>query len=118
VVFGVALGFLVWPDGQGRIPRAFRRWQQGGPSKFDLALERLSSARNRLRCKPQVVLFDSWYPSKKLLKRLRDYGGDFVCQLKKHRRCEGQPLSRKECRGGESTCSIQREYTVRPPGRL
>jgi hypothetical protein len=37
-------------------------------------------------------LFDSWYPSKHLLKRVRDYGGDFVCQLKKHRRFEGQPL--------------------------
>jgi hypothetical protein len=85
---------LIWTDGQVRIPLAFRRWHKAGPSKFDLALEMLSYARNRLRCKPEFVLFDSWYPSKKLLKRLRDYGWYFVCQLKKNRRFEGQPLSR------------------------
>jgi hypothetical protein len=41
-----------------------------------------------------LVLFASWYPSKTLLKRIRDYGWYFVCQLKKHRRFEGQALSR------------------------
>jgi DDE family transposase len=92
VVFGVSLVLLVWTDGQVRIPLAFRRWHKGGASKFDLALALLSYARNRLRCKPQFVLFDSWYPSKKLLKRLGDYGWDFVCQLKKNRRFEGAPL--------------------------
>src|SRR5215475_14399943 len=49
-------------------------------------------ARNRLRCKPAFVLFDSWYPSKQLLKRIRDYGWYFVCQLKKNRRFEGRAL--------------------------
>jgi putative transposase len=93
VVFGVSLVLLVWTDGQVRLPLAFRLWQKGGPSKFDLALDMLSYARNRLRCKPQFVLFDSWYPSKKVLKRLRDYGWYFVCQLKKNRRFEGRPLS-------------------------
>jgi putative transposase len=94
VVFGVSVVLLVWTDGQVRIPLAFRLWQKGGASKFDLALELLSYARNRLRCKPQFVLFDSWYPSKKLLKRLSDYGWYFVCQLKKNRRFEGRPLMR------------------------
>jgi putative transposase len=94
VVFGVAVVLLVWTDGQGRIPLAFRRWHKGGASKFDLALELLSYARNRLRCKPEFVLFDAWYPSKKLLKRLSDYGWYFVCQLKKNRRFEGRPLGR------------------------
>src|SRR5215831_11583457 len=94
VVFGVSVVVLVWTDGHVRIPLAFRLWHKGGASKFDLALELLSYARNRLRCKPQFVLFDSWYPSKKLLKRLRDYGWYFVCQLKKNRRFEGRPLVR------------------------
>jgi hypothetical protein len=76
-----------------RIPLAFRLWHKGGPSKFTLALELLSYTRNRLRCKPQFVLFDSWYPSKLLLKRLRDYGGYFVCQLKKNRHFEGRALA-------------------------
>jgi hypothetical protein len=77
-----------------RIPLAFRVWHKGGASKYDLALELLSYARNRRRCQPAFVLFDSWYPSKKLLKRIRDYGWYFVCQLKKHRRFEGRPLVR------------------------
>jgi putative transposase len=93
VVFGVSVVLLVWTDGQVRLPLAFRLWHKGGPSKFTLALELLSYARNRLRCKPQFVLFDSWYPSKPLLKRLRDYGWYFVCQLKKNRRFEGRALS-------------------------
>jgi len=93
VVFGISVVLLVWTDGQIRVPLAFRVWTKAGASKFDLALELLSYARNRLRCKPQFVLFDSWYPSKQLLKRLGDYGWYFVCQLKKNRRFEGKPLA-------------------------
>jgi Transposase DDE domain len=92
VLFGVSVVLLVWTDGQLRIPLAFRVWHKGGASKYDLALELLSYARNRLKCKPAFVLFDSWYPSKKLLKRIRDYGWYFVCQLKKNRIFEGQAL--------------------------
>jgi hypothetical protein len=92
VVFGVSVVLLVWTDGQVRIPLGYRVWQKGGASKFDLALELLSYARNRLKCKPQFVLFDSWYPSKKLLKRIRDYGWYFVCQLKKNRTFDGRAL--------------------------
>ena len=94
VLFGVSVVLWVWTDGQIRLPLAFRVWHKGGASKYDLALELLSYARNRLKCKPHFVLFDSWYPSKKLLKRIRDYGWYFVCQLKKNRRFEGRPLVR------------------------
>jgi putative transposase len=94
VVFGVSVVLLVWTDGHIRIPVAFRVWHKGGRSKIDLALELLSYARNQLKCKPQFVLFDSWYPAQRLLKRLRDYGWYFVCQVKKNRRFEGQPLRR------------------------
>ena len=83
-VYGVSVVLLVWTDGQLRIPMGFRVWKKGGPSKFELALELLSYARNRLKCKPQLVLFDAWYPSKALLKRIGDYGGYFVCRLKKN----------------------------------
>jgi putative transposase len=92
VVYGVSVVVLVWTDGQIRIPIGFRVWEKGGPSKFDLALELLSYARNRLKCKPQFVLFDSWYPSKALLKRIADYGWYFVCRLKKNRCFERVPL--------------------------
>jgi hypothetical protein len=92
VVFGISVVLLVWSNGQVRIPLACRIWKKGGASKFDLALDLRSYARNRLHCKPRYVLFDSWYPSRKLLKRIRDYGWYFVCQLKKNRTFEGQPL--------------------------
>lgn len=92
VLFGGSVVLRVWTDGQSRIPIAFRVWQKGGGSKYDLALELLSYARNRLKCKPQFVLFDSWYPSKKVRKRIRDYGWYFVCQLKKNRSFDGRAL--------------------------
>jgi hypothetical protein len=62
VVFGIPVVLLVWTNGQIRIPLAFRIWKKGGPSKFDLALELLSYARNRLKLKPRFMLFDAWYP--------------------------------------------------------
>ena len=91
-VYGFSLVLLVWTDGRLRIPLGLRLWCRGGPSKSALALELLSYARNRLRCHPEYVLFDAWYPSKALLKRIRDYGWYFVCRLKKNRRFNGQPL--------------------------
>lgn len=94
VLFGVSVVLLVWTDGHVRIPVGYRVWHKGGPSKYALALALLSYARNRRKCKPQFVLFDSWYPSKQLLKRIRDYGWYFVSQLKKNRRFEGTPLYR------------------------
>ena len=93
VVFGGSVVLLVWTDGQSRIPVAYRVWTKDGRSKVDWALELLSYARNRLKCKPQFVLFDSWYPAKRLLKRIRDYGWYFVCQLKKNRTFDGVALS-------------------------
>ncbi len=93
-VYGFSLVLLVWTNGTLRIPLGRRLWRKGGPSKSELALEWLSYARNRLRCRPADVLFDAWYPSKALLKRIRDYGWYFVCRLKKNRRFNGQPLRR------------------------
>jgi putative transposase len=91
-VYGFSVVLLIWTDGRVRIPLGIRLWHKGGPSKYVLALELLSYARNRLRCHPEYVLFDAWYPSKALLKRIRDYGWYFVCRLKKNRRFNGQPL--------------------------
>jgi Transposase DDE domain len=91
-VYGFSVVLLVWTDGQLRIPLGVRLWHRGGPSKYMLALELLSYARNRLRCHPEYVLFDAWYPSKALLKRIRGYGWYVVCRLKKNRRFNGQPL--------------------------
>jgi putative transposase len=91
-VYGFSVVLLVWTDGVLRVPLGIRLWRRGGPSKIELALELLSYARNRLHCRPDYVLFDAWYPSKRLLKRIRDYGWYFICRLKKNRRFNGQPL--------------------------
>jgi hypothetical protein len=94
-VYGLALVLLVWTNGTVRIPLGMRFWHKGGPSKYVLALELLSYARNRLRCRPDYVLFDAWYPSKSLLKRIRDSGRYFVCRLKKNRRFNGHQATRQ-----------------------
>jgi putative transposase len=91
-VYGLSLVLLVWTNGILRIPLGMRLWRKGGPSKYALALELLSYARNRLRCHPDYVVFDAWYPSRALLKRIRDYGWYFVCRLKKNRRFNARPL--------------------------
>jgi hypothetical protein len=91
-VYGLSLVLLVWTNGTLRIPLSMRLWHKGGPSKYVLALELLSYARNRLRCRPEFVLFDAWYPSRALLKRIRDYGWYFVCRLKKNRRFNGHAV--------------------------
>jgi putative transposase len=91
-VYGFSLVLLVWTDGRRRIPLGLRLWRRAGPSKYELALELLSYARNHLGCRPEYVLFDAWYPSRRLLKRIRDYGWYFVCRLKKNRRFNGQAL--------------------------
>lgn len=91
-VWGLSVVLLVWTDGTIRIPLGFRLWRKGGPSKYELALELLSDARNRWRCRPEYVIFDSWYPSKKLLKRIRDYGWYFVCRIKKNRCFNGHAV--------------------------
>jgi Transposase DDE domain len=90
-VSGLSLVLLVWTNGSLRLPLSMRLWRRGGPSQYELALEVLSYARNRLPCRPAYVLFDAWYPSKRLLKRIRDYGWYVVCRLKRNRRFNGQP---------------------------
>jgi hypothetical protein len=91
-VYGFSVVLLILTDGRVRIPLGLRLWRKGGPAKLALALELLSYARNRLRCRPAYVLFDAWYPSKALLKRIRDYGWYFVCRLTKNRRFNGHAL--------------------------
>src|SRR5205823_6507048 len=83
--------FWCGPMANYAFPSAFGCGRRGAP-KFELALELLSYARNRLKCKPQFVLFDAWYPSKAWLERIGDYGWYFVCRLKKNRGFEGRPL--------------------------
>lgn len=91
-VSGVARGLLLWTNGTVRLPLGLRRWHTGGPSKYDLALALLSYARNRLRCRPESVLFEACYPAKRLLTRMRDYGWDFGGRVQKHRCFNGHAV--------------------------
>jgi DDE superfamily endonuclease len=70
-VCGLSLARLVWTDGALRIPLCLRLWRKGGPAKCELALEVLSSARNRLGWHPESVLLDAWHPPQALLQRIR-----------------------------------------------
>src|SRR5262249_20109601 len=122
VLLGVSVVLMVWTDGQSRIPLAFRVWHKGGASKYDLALELLSYARNQLKCKPAFVLFDSWYPSKQLLKRIWDYGWYCVCPLKKtrsfsaHRVCLSPPAAQAPAPSRQAACTgyARRQLQARP----
>jgi hypothetical protein len=91
-VYGLSLVLLVWTHGTVRLPLGRRLWHTGGPSKSTLALERLSYARNRVRCRPEYGLLDAWSPSKALLQRIQDDGWSGVCRLQTNRRCNGHAV--------------------------
>src|SRR5262245_3275069 len=59
VLFGVSVVLLVWTDGQIRLPLAFRVWQKGSASKYDLALAHsngFSGSPRGLGCRKQPRL--------------------------------------------------------------
>lgn len=92
-IFGLNIVVLAWSNGVITIPLAFKIWKKNSKkTKLDLALELLSYAKNFLKIKPKYVTFDSWYASKKILKRIKRYGWIFVCQLKKNRKFNGVQL--------------------------
>jgi putative transposase len=96
-ILGLNLVLLAWSNGTITIPLAFKIWKKDGKkSKFDLALELLSYARNILKIKPKYVTFDSWYASQKILKRLRKYHWIFYSQLKRNRLFNGLQVCQYE----------------------
>lgn len=93
--YGYEAVLMIWTDGKVRIPIGVRLHKKNGPTKIDLALELLSFARNRLKLKPQMVLFDSWFAARVILQRIHDYGWYFVTRLKKNRNFDGCQLQRQ-----------------------
>jgi len=94
-VLGLNIVVLAWSNGVITIPLAIKIWKEGGKSKFILALQLLSYARNILKIKPKYVVFDSWYASKKILQRLQKYDWIFYTQIKKNRKFNGTQLQRR-----------------------
>lgn len=91
-VLGFNIVVLAWSNGTITIPLAIKIWKKDGPSKYDLALSLLSFARNILKIKPKYVVFDSWYSSKKMLRRIQKYGWIFYTQIKKNRKFNGMQV--------------------------
>lgn len=113
-VLGLNLILLCWSNGAITIPLAFKIWKKGGgKSKFDLALELLAYARNVLQIRPKYITFDSWYASKKILKRLRKYRWIFYSQLKRNRIFNGvQVCNCQSTRYWTATGTIFDNYKV------
>lgn len=84
-VLGLNIVVLAWSNGIVTLPLAIKIWKKGGKSKYTLALQLLSYAKNILKLKPKYVAFDSWYASKEILARLQKYGWTYYSQLKKNR---------------------------------
>lgn len=94
-VLGLNIVVLAWSNGVVTIPLAIKIWKEGGPSKYVLALQLLSYAKNILKIKPKYVTFDAWYSSKKILQRLQKYGWTFYTQIKKNRKFNGAQVQRR-----------------------
>jgi hypothetical protein len=58
----------------------------------EFAKDMLNYTRNTLEMKSMFVLFDSWYSSKSLLKRIKDYSWYFVCIIKRNRCVNGKSI--------------------------
>lgn len=94
-VLGLNIVVLAWSNGTVTIPLAIKIWKEGGPSKYVLALQLLSYAKNILKIKPKYVTFDSWYSSKKILQRLQKYDWIFYTQIKRNRKFNGSQVQRR-----------------------
>ncbi len=91
-VRGFCVVVLLWTNGLIRLPLAFRVcWgdEGKGRSKHVLAMELLLWAVEQ-GCRPEYVLFDAWYASKELLRRIHGLGWSFVTRLRKNRLLDGR----------------------------
>lgn len=89
---GITIVFVLWTDGNIRIPVGLRVWKKGGKTKPELGLEMLSNLRNRKRLKPDYVVFDAHYATEKILKLLDGYGWRYVCNIPKSRTLDGKAV--------------------------
>lgn len=98
IVPGVSIILLVWVQGDLRIPIRFKI-RQNDEMISESTLELLSWFRNKVRKKPESVVFDSGFPSYKILKRINDYGWTYVCRIPKTRKFNGKQIWKAQPRG-------------------
>ncbi|MCX7601519.1 MAG: transposase, partial [Meiothermus sp.] len=93
-VWGFCVVVLLWTNGWIRLPLAFRVcWGDEGQqrSKHALAMELLWWAVEQ-GFKPEFVLFDAWYASRELMRKIHGLGWSFVTRLRKNRWLDGRQV--------------------------
>ena len=91
-IIGLNIVVLIWSNGKINLPLGIRIYRKdSGKTKIDLALELLESAKT-MKIRPLYVVFDSWYASKKLFRKIRECQWHFVTRLKPNRLLNGVPL--------------------------
>jgi len=96
----------MWSNGIIRVPIAFHMKDPVKETHIDAALFLLSWIRNKLKYKPMYVLFDAGFASKRLLKRIDDYGWIFICRIPKTRRFNGIQIRRYKKQGFWNDCGV------------
>jgi hypothetical protein len=87
-VYGLCAVVLMWTNGRVRIPIAFKPYWGDEKSKLDLAIELIEWAYGK-KIRPLAVLFDAWYASQELLRKVHALGWSFVTRLRKNRVLDG-----------------------------
>jgi len=105
-VLGLHIVILFWSDGKLRIPISFRIWRpkkdcpKGGyRTKIELALEMVREAIS-LGLKPEYIVFDCWYNSRRFTKALRGLGLVWVSVLKSNAKVRQRRKLRRVSRLG------------------
>ena len=91
-IIGLNIVALIWTNGKLTVPIGLKIYKpHSGKTRIDLAIELLKIVK-RLHLRPQYVVFDSWYASGKLMKKIREFRWHFVTRLKPNRLFNGVPL--------------------------
>jgi hypothetical protein len=98
IVPGVSIILLVWVQGDLRFPIRFKL-RNNDENITESTLELLSWFRNKVKKKPESIVFDSGFPSYKILKRINDYGWTYVCRIPKSRKFNGKQIWKNQPRG-------------------
>lgn len=98
IVPGVSIILLVWVQGDLRFPIRFKI-RHNDEMITESTLNLLSWFRNKVKKRPESIVFDSGFPSYRILKRINDYGWCYVCRIPKTRKFNGKQIWRAQPRG-------------------
>lgn len=112
---GYEVFLLLWVvPGMGRFPLGFALSYKGTNSPAELALRGMSLLRNRYELRPEAVLADAAFSTDDMLKRLDDYGWQFVMRSRNNRSVSGFAVKRLIPRGyGETSGFLKNGVKVK-----